>query len=490
MPRTAPLLTAVLDPGAAEPLFRQLYEALRRAILAGRPGPGERLPATRTLAQELGVSRTTVVSAYEQLLAEGYLTGRMGAGTFVSASLPEERLEAALPPATLPGARSTPALPRPRPDAGVSLARPYREAVPFRAGVPALDAFPLRLWERLASRRWRTAGPEHLGYGDSKGYPPLREAIAAHLATARAVRCAPEQVLIVAGAQQGFDLVARVLLRPGDRAWMEEPGYRGAKAALAANGIELVPVPVDAEGLDVAAGVGMAPQARLAYVTPSHQYPLGVTLSLPRRLALLAWARAAGAWVLEDDYDSEFRHAGRPLAALHGLDAGGNVLYLGTFSKALFPALRLGYLVVPVALVEEFDRARSALDLHPPTHAQAVVADFLTEGHFARHVRRMRTLYAERQEALVKAVRRALGDWLEVAPADTGLQLVGWLAEGLDDRAVARAAAAVGVDLQPLSQYRLTPGGRGGFLLGYAAHTPARIREGVRRLAGVNVAGF
>src|SRR5262245_40607481 len=302
MPRAAPLLTAVLDPRSPEPLFRQLYEALRRGVLAGRPGPGQRLPATRTLAAELGVSRTTIVSAYEQLLAEGYLTGRVGAGTFVSACLPAERLQAP-PPAGPAAPASSPALPRPLFRATPSLARPYREPVPFRAGTPALDAFPLRLWERLASRRWRAAGPALLGYSDSAGYPPLREAIAAHLATARAVRSAARQVLIVAGAQQGFDLVARVLLRPGDRAWMEEPGYRGAKAALASWGVELVPVPVDGEGLDVAAGERLAPDARLAYVTPSHQYPLGVTLSLPRRLALLAWARAAGAWVLEDDYD-------------------------------------------------------------------------------------------------------------------------------------------------------------------------------------------
>jgi GntR family transcriptional regulator/MocR family aminotransferase len=338
---------------------------------------------------------------------------------------------------------------------------------------------------RLAARRWRRPAAELLGYGDPAGYRPLRAAVAAHVGPARAVRCTPEQVIIVAGTQQGLDLVARVLLDEGDAAWVEEPGYVGAKAALIGAGARLVPVPVNSGGLDVAEGVRREPAARLTYVTPSHQYPLGVTMCLPRRLALLDWARQADAWVLEDDYDSEFRYSGRPLAALQGLDRDGRVIYLGTFSKALFPALRLGYLIVPPALAAPFTAARAVLDQCPPTHLQAVVADFLTEGHFARHVRRMRTLYAERQAALVTTARRALAGVLEVEPSATGINLPARLPVGVDDRVVSAAAALAGIEAPPLSAYYLGDCPRGGLLLGYGGSTPRQIREGVRRLAEV-----
>ena len=319
-------------------------------------------------------------------------------------------------------------------------------------------------------------------YGDAAGYRPLREAIAAYVRAARAVRCDAEQVIIVSGSQQGIDLTARLLLDSGDQAWVEEPGYPTGRAVFAAAGVRLCPVPVDSEGLDVRAGASRAAGAKLVYVTPSHQFPLGMTMTLPRRLALLEWARRTGAWVLEDDHNSEYRYTSRPLAALQGLDAAGQVIYLGTFSKVLFPALRLGYLIVPPRLVDAFLAARTIMDRHPPTAPQAALADFIADGHFARHVRRSRALYAERQGVLVAAAR-AIAGTLDVGPAEAGMHLVGRLGGECDDRNVAIAARACGVEVSPLSAYHFRPGGRGGLLLGYAAYTERDIREGVQRLA-------
>jgi GntR family transcriptional regulator/MocR family aminotransferase len=311
----------------------------------------------------------------------------------------------------------------------------------------------------------------------------LREEIAAYLGAARAVECGWEQVIVVSGSQQALDLAARVLLDPGDAAWVEDPGYAGARGALIAAGARIVPVPVDEEGLRVSDGVRRAADARLAYVSPSHQYPLGATMSVSRRLELLAWASRTGAWVLEDDYDSEYRYTGRPLEALQGLDAEGRVIYLGTFSKVLSPALRLGYLVVPPDLVDPFSAARELTDRHSPLVEQAVLARFIAEGHFARHIRRMRTLYAERQDILVEAAAGDLRGLLDVRPAEAGMHLVGWLPDRTDDREAMRRAAARGVEAIALSMYGIEPPARGGLLLGYAAVGEAGIRAGVRRLA-------
>jgi GntR family transcriptional regulator/MocR family aminotransferase len=305
------------------------------------------------------------------------------------------------------------------------------------------------------------------------------------LRDARAVHCDAQQVLIVSGSQQALDLAARLLLDEGDAVWMEDPCYLGARGALAGAGAHLMPVPVDAEGLDVAAGVARAPHARLAYVTPSHQYPLGVTMSLARRLALLDWAARARAWVLEDDYDSEFRYAGRPLASLQGLDRAARVCYIGTFSKVMFPALRLGYLVVPPGMVDAFATARALVDRHAPTVEQAALADFMSEGHFVRHIRRMRTLYAERQAVLVEAAHSWLAGAVAVAPAEAGMHLVGWLPEGMSDTTVAARAAARGLEVPALSRYASAGLLRGGVLLGYTALDASQIRAGVQRLAAI-----
>jgi GntR family transcriptional regulator / MocR family aminotransferase len=354
---------------------------------------------------------------------------------------------------------------------------------PFRAGVPALDLFPARIWSRLLHRRLRRMPP--LEYGDPAGYPPLRAAIAEYVSAARGARCTPDQVIVVSGSQQGLDLAARVLLDPGDEVWMEEPGYPGARSALLAAGATLVPVPVDDEGLRVTDGERIAPRARLAYVSPSHQFPLGTTMSASRRLELLRWATGAGAWVLEDDYDSEFRYSSRPLASLQGMDRDGRVVYIGTFSKTLAPALRLGYLIVPPDVAHAFAAARAACDRHSPTVDQAVLADFMTEGHFARHVRRMRSVYGERQAVLVEAVAESRIDGFEVRPTDAGMHLVGWLASGSNDAALSARLREAGVDASPLSRYALLPLARGGLVLGWAGYAPSEIRRGVERLSTV-----
>jgi GntR family transcriptional regulator/MocR family aminotransferase len=481
--------TLGLDRGSSVPLHRQLYDGLRDAILSGRLRPGARLPSTRVLAGDVGASRNTVLAAFGQLLAEGYLEGRVGAGTTVAGTLPETLLRARPETTGTTRAGRRPRLSRRGAllvETRDALARGAIAARPFRPGLPGLEAFPFDLWARLVARRWRRVPRQLLDYGDPAGYAPLREAIAAYLGEARAVRCEAGQVIVVTGAQQAVDLAARVLLDPGDTAWMEEPGYPGARGALVAAGIRLAPIPVDAEGLDVRQGARRAASARLVYVTPSHQYPLGVTMSLPRRLALLQWASRSGAWILEDDYDSEYRYAGRPLAALQGLDTAGRVIYAGTFSKVLFPSLRLGYLIVPAELVDAFVAARALADRHAPSVPQAALADFIEGGHFARHIRRTRALYAERQAALVRAARRALGGLLEVGPAEAGMHLMGWLPEGVDDRAAARAAQAREIDAPPLSAYRARParrGTRGGLMLGYAAYTSREIEDACARLA-------
>jgi GntR family transcriptional regulator/MocR family aminotransferase len=493
---TAPDLLVVVDAASPVPLHRQVYDGLRGAIVEGRLASGARLPSTRELAAALGVARNTVTAAFEQLRAEGYVAGRGGGGTRVREVLPDRLLQprrprarsvappAPPPPSARDGGAASAGLSR----RGAAVAEAARlfpahavEAEAFLIGTPALDEFPAKLWARLAAHRWRR--PPSLGSGDAAGYAPLRRAVAAYVAAARGVRCGWEQVVIVSGAQHGLHLAARMLLDDGDEAWMEDPGYPGARATLQAAGAHIVPVPVDGEGMRVDEGRRRAPRARLAYATPSHQFPLGGAMSPRRRLALLAWAREAGAWVVEDDYDSEFRYAGRPLPSLQGLDVHGRVLYLGSFSKTLFPALRLGYLVLPEALVDPFAGARALGDRHPPTVTQAVLADFLEEGHFQRHLRRMRTLYAARQETLVEAARGALGGLVDVPAAGAGMHLVAWLPPGADEAGTAARAEARGVRTEGLGPCSIEPAARGALLLGYAAVRPPAIRLGVTRLA-------
>lgn len=454
------------DRAGPVPVLRQLYLALRGAILSGALPPGARLPPTRALAQQMGLARNTVVAAYDQLLAEGFIEGRVGAGSFVSRDLPEG-LEPAAPPAAAPP-------PAPAPD--------EFSALPFATGRTGWDARSQRIWRALTLRRLAAPDPAMFGYGDPRGSRALREAIAAYLRAARAVRCDPDQVVVTAGAQQAIDLVLRVLVRPGDPVWVEDPCYPALRAALAAAGAGIVPVPVDAQGMEVAAGVAAAPAARLAYVTPSSQYPLGVVLSMARRLELLAWARRAGAFLLEDDYDSEFRYAGRPLAALQGIDDAGRVIYVGTFSKVLFPGLRLGYCVLPPELLGPVLAARLRTDWHPATLAEGVVTDVLAEGHFAQHLRRMRVQYRAARDTLVAALR---AEGLEAEPPEQGLKLLLRLPAGRGDLAVAAAAARRGVVARPVGPMVLAAPPVPALMLGFSGHEPAALRRAARVLAEV-----
>lgn len=496
-----------LERDSAVPLHRQLYEGLRGEILSGRLPAGSRLPSVRSLVREFEISRNTVTGALSQLSAEGYLEPRVGSGTYVARSMPDELLWAGRQSKGLDGRTPMPGPSRWGPERGpreqrllsgrgsllattpvgatVRRAGPPAPFAAFAPAVPDVRAFPHRTWGRIAGRMWRRPPEDLLRYGAPAGYRPLREAVAEHLRASRAVDCSWERVIVVSGSQQALDLCARLLLDPGDQAWIEDPCYLGARAALSANGARTVPVPVDGEGLDVAAGKEKAPGARLACVTPSHQYPTGATMSVGRRLALLEWSSRVGAWILEDDYDGEFRYSGRPLPSLQGLDNGGRVLYLGTFSKSLFPALRLGYLVVPEDLVDAFANAKALSDRHTPAVEQAILAEFVAEGHFGRHLRRVRKLYAERQAALVEAAKEELAGLLEVRASDAGLHLVGHLAENVDDELASQRAATMGILAPSLSAHRLSGSGPPGLVLGYAAFEEQVIRHGVGRLAEV-----
>jgi len=484
MAKRAAAFDLMLPPGRSKiPAYRWLYTSLRAAILEGRLRPGARIPATRDLSRQYHLSRGTIVTAFDQLKSEGYVEGAVGSGTFVSRILPEDLLQVA----GKDGSKE-PALPKQkrilsRYGRRVTLFKGYelRPSRAFRANLPALDLFPTTLWAQIASRRVRRASTYDLLGADSMGYRPLREALADYLRTSRGVNCATEQIMITSGMQEALDLVARVFLNPGDRVCMETPGYIGAGLTFESAGAKIIAVPLDSEGM-VLPGANLR-GARLIYVTPGHQFPLGVTMSLPRRLALLEAARKAGAVILEDDYDSEFRYSGRPVPALQGLDRHGVVLFAGSFGKVLFPSLRLGYLVIPPDLVATFSAMKSVSSRHAPLLDQAVLYDFVVEGHFGRHLRRMRQVYAERLAVLLESARESLAGLLEISNIEAGLQTVGWLPRGIDGEAAADAAARRNVEVIPLSRYTRGHAAREGLQLGFAALEPREIQRGVRELA-------
>ncbi len=480
-----------LDRERPQPLWQQLYDSLRQQVLNRQLVGGTRLPPTRALAKELGVGRNTINNAYDQLIAEGYLEARQGSGTFVSDQLPENllRVRAEGPMTaskTLPKENKPPNLSRYGHKIATSNLQETIDRgapIPFRPGTPALDAFPFDLWRKLENKRWRKVSAELLAYGPTAGWPELREALANYLGPARGVRCAPEQIIITVGTQQAIMLTIRVLVNPGDTVWVEEPGYISARNLMAANGAKIAPIPVDGEGIDVAAGQKIAPQARLAYVTPSHQYPTGALMSLRRRLELLSWARENDAWILEDDYDSEYRFEGHPMSSLQGLDDGRRVIYAGSFSKVLYPSLRLGYMIVPPSLVEVLTMARLANDHSSPLITQAVVADFINDGHFARHIRQMRTVYQERQSVLIEAARSLLDGFLTIDAKPAGLHAMAWLNEGLNADKVEKQFAAVGIETPSISKYSFGEPSRQGLVLGYGAFSPALIWQTIRKMA-------
>ena len=468
---------------AAKALHRQIYDAYRTAIVDGSLRPGQRIPSTRVLASEIGVSRFPAVNAYAQLLAEGYFESRVGAGTAVSRSLPDQFTSSPPTGARLPTNRSGPRLVS---RCSSVLPRFKREWQPgwgaFGVGQVAFDQFPLQIWSNLVARRGRNMDAKSCHYGDQMGSEVFRETLASYLRTARSLHCQAEQVMIVSGSQQALELSARVLLDPGSRVWVEEPGYRLAKAVFALAGCRLVPVPVDGEGLDVAAAVKLCRKARAAFVTPSHQFPLGVTMSASRRFQLLDWAENTGSWIIEDDYDSEYRYESLPIASLQGLDANARVIYIGTFSKVLFPSLRLGYIVIPSDLVDRFMSVRRAMDIGPPNFYQEVIADFITEGHFFRHIRRMRILYRERRSALVDSISKELGSMVEVLGSEAGMHLTATLPSRICDVEIAERAARQNLWLWPLSPSYLGEASRPGFILGFGSTAVEEIPLAVRKL--------
>ena len=467
-----------LQPGQG--LARQLYQALRERILDGRLAGGTRLPASRELAALLGISRNTVTRALDQLYAEGYVNGRVGDGTYVAALTRHRRA----PVAAVTPAAASPAM---------QLLHNHHLAMPaagapraFRIGVPAFDLFPFETWSHLQARFWRKPSLARLGYGDPAGDMQLRELIAAYLRNSRGLSCEAQQVLITCGSQQAISLCAQLLIQPGERVAIENPGYRAAGHAFAMAGAQLCGVAVDGDGLDVDA-LQRLNDCRLAYVTPAHQYPTGVTLSLPRRLALLEWAKRVNGWIIEDDYDGEYRYSGTPLAPLAALDDQQRVIYIGTFGKLAFPALRLGYLVLPPALAESFAR-RQALDIrHSEVGTQAVMAEFIAAGHFQRHVRRMRQAARSRRDALIEAWPQAITGCSPLPKVEAGLHLSIRVESLARERELIGAARAAGIEMNPLSEYWL-PGSdtaedaRAGLVLGFASVPEAQIVEAVQTL--------
>jgi GntR family transcriptional regulator/MocR family aminotransferase len=476
-----------VDRKAADPLHKQIYDAFRAAIVRGNLQPGQRIPSSRALADELHISRIPVLNGYAQLLAEGYFESRVGAGTFVSGSLPEQLTDCNDPVATSGGIDAGP-----RPVAQRSLLLPRFERPPWVLGwgafgvhQPAMDQFPFSVWSSLVMRHGRNPQIHALHQIDPLGSQRFREAICAYLRTARAIRCNPQQVMVVAGSQQALEITARVLLDPGNSVWMEEPGYRLARNVFAGAGCRLIPVPVDEEGMDVSGGIKRGRKARAAYVTPSHQYPLGSTMSASRRLQLLNWAHSSGSWIIEDDYDSEYRFESMPIASLQGLDNNSRVIYIGTFSKVLFPSLRLGYIVIPPDLVERFQAVRYSMDIYPPYLFQEVLTDFMRQGHFARHIRKMRLLYSQRRTALVDNLRSECGDALTIHGSEAGMHLAVTLTKSLQDNEIATRSAREGLWLWPLSPSYLNDKPRQGFILGFGSTTVAEMPRAVRRLRDV-----
>lgn len=479
--------TLLLDPQSPVPCYQQIYAALRQKILTGQLAPRQRLPSTRALAQSLGVSRATATQSYDQLLSEGYLQTVVGSGTYVGDQLPEALLHA---PGTEPVPSESPsslmlsaygqrlaevaAGPGPEPNTPIS----------FRYGRPALDQVPLGIWRQLLSRHCRRA--DWLDYAtDPMGYEPLRQAIATYLTQARAVQCHPNQILITNGTQQALSLATQLLVSPGDTVALEEPSYLSARRIFASQGAKLHPILVDGEGMDVDTLARLTDPIRLVYVTPSHQFPTGAVLSLPRRLALLAWAQRQGALILEDDYDSEYRYGGRPIPALQGLGSGQSVLYLGTFSKVLFPSLRIGYMVLPLALVPIFSRAKWLADRQVPTLEQAVLADFIAEGHLERHIRRMRSLYDQRRQAMVTALQTYFGARATILGENAGLHMMVRFQTTIPDADLIVRAEQVGVGLISAAPQYLGDSPGHEFIFSYTELDEGAIATGMKKLASI-----
>lgn len=486
---TGALASFTIDQQSPIPIYKQISRQIRMAVISGRLRSGTRLPATRTLASELGVSRNTIVSVFDDLISEGYIESKLGDGTYVSEALPEDHL--------LPGH----AIVKPEQEVTVGLeALSFRGqgislnsevaltseiilARPFCADLPAVEEFPIDVWSRLMNKCWHAITPITLSHVHPAGFAPLQQTIARHLHAARFVRCTADQLIITSGSQQSLDLCSRLLIDIGDPVWVEEPGYIGARSVFTAAGARLIPVPVDDQGMSVEAGKEMEPRPKLILVSPARQYPLGITMSLERRKALIEFANSIGAWIIEDDYDNEFRYDGLPLPAMQSLLMANRIVYLGTFSKSLLPAFRLGYMVVPKELVRSFVTAKSIITRHAPILEQMTLHEFISTGQFASHIRKMRQIYMARQNALVYHLNERLRHLIEITPAATGMHLTAFFKEPVDDVAFCDAARRRGISLRPLSIYYSRASKRSGLIIGFGSANVPRIIQGVERLA-------
>ena len=483
------LASIQLERQSDVPLYKQIYDALREAILRGQLSSGTQIPASRELAAMLNISRNTVLNAIDQLVAEGYLETHVGSGTYVASNLPEDLLNAI----SLPDSQRTLSSNRELGRTGKAyqefasqqgsiqaiVRNPYRM---FNLDSVDMDAFPIRVWSKLVEKYTRRF-PRHLQGNVLSGYQPLKEAIAQYVTTARGVHCTPDQIVVVSGSQQAMYMSAQLILDSGTPYWMENPGYNGGRYGLMASGGRCVPVPVDENGLDVDAAIAIEPDARLAYVTPARQFPLGYTMSLERRIKLLNWAEQQGAWIIEDDYDSEYRYDTYPLSSLQGLDTHQRVIYIGTFSKVLMPGLRLAYAVLPPDLVGAFVLLRGLIDRYTALPPQAALAEFINSGQFARHIRRTRKIYSEKRDVIVSEIRKHFGDSIEIDGQDSGMHIVMWLPEGISDRQMQRAAGQHNVSVEVVSGYTIGETQRHGILLGYTAVPIDKIPVGIEWLA-------
>ena len=492
MPRNAPYISIGiinLDRSVHIPLHRQLYRSLREKILTKLLLPGERLPSSRILADEMNLGRNTVVNAYNQLIAEGFLESVVGSGTRVSSSLPEELTGKS----SADDNRKNTAYGKKRDirisERGIGLIDvPYLEETrlkPFTPAFPFIDGRFVTIWGTLMAKAWKKMSRNQFGYPSALGYNPLREAIASYLRMSRGVKCVSQQVIITDGAQQALNIIAQLLLNPGEGVWIEDPSYDGAKAAFRNVPARLIPVPVDSSGLMIDKALKADPSARLAYISPSNQFPMGVTMDLGRRLQLINWAEENNSWIIEDDYDSEFRYGSPPVMALQGIDRSDRVVYVGTFSKVLYPGLRLGYMVAPADLIEPIHAIRAHADRGSPLFEQIVLNEYIREGHFARHIRRMRKLYSERRLALISAMETHLGGILEISDSEAGLHIVARLPEGVDDQHVSLALRTRGYEVPCLSSYSLLPLRKGGLLFGFTALDVPEMDEAISRIRPV-----
>jgi GntR family transcriptional regulator/MocR family aminotransferase len=471
-----------VDGNKSEPLYRQIYGWFRGAILSGQLPKGQSVPSTRSLALHLGISRAPVLVAFEMLLAEGFLESRIGSGTRVSTALPERTV------ACQTACQEDDQVRPPRIVRGEPVSRKWNRDDPwwrctgaFRVGLSDTCHFPLNVWSSLMARHARAPTPRTVG---PMGFRPLRMAICDYLRAARSVRCTPEQVMVVGGTQQGLQVAARVLLDSRDEVWVEEPGCWGASNVLSSTGATLVPVPVDREGMNVGEGMRRSPAGRVAYISPAHQFPMGCTMSIARRGALLDWAARNDAWILEDDYDGEFRYEGQPIPSLQSLDSANRVIFIGTFGKVVSPAERVAYMVIPEDLVEMFREARQAIDLALPTLIQQVLADFMEGGHFARHICRLKQVHSAQRQMLISAIRQHMGSDMAIAGTDAGLHLVGLLPSGVDDVNLGLRLADAGISAVPLSTCYLGRPIESGLILGYGSVDVDTIGAATKTLAG------